>query len=415
MGCVDMRFATLYIPEFPVWAVQLFEPALAQRDLLVQLSGKVAARSERLRAAGIEKGWAIERARAQAPEALLRTHPGVRTQLAWEVALRSLNAITPWLEAGVAGDFVHRATDRETRQGVDALAPEGLAVLGFIADPISTVVARRLRARIGVAGDRATSLLAALSADHATACIVAPGEERAFLDRLPLRWLGGTGILDSTCQRLAWLGFHSVGAIARLTPAQMRAQFPDGRVLCALTRGDDRRPVSLFLPPPSVRVEHQAIMPLREPGEWEPVLRHLLRQAVGQLGERDARMVTLSLSTGHRRRMSRRLCREATSDARTLWIITRLAMLDIAASMEEGVETFTLTLEGLVRAAPRQERLWGEERTAFEKALADVEKRLPGLSLRVVGVDENAYLPEEAFQLLPIAAPSTTMSRGKFP
>jgi hypothetical protein len=415
-----MRFATLYIPDFPVWAVRFFEPGLREHEVLVQLSGKVVARSDRLRAEGIERGQAIDRARAHAPDAMVRAHPGVRVRLAWEIVLRWLNTLTPWLETSVSGAFVYRPTDRTLRSEVDALANEGVAVMTLVGDVDPHDVARRLHARVGVADDRATSLLAALSAERSSARVVMSGQEQALREQLAIGWLEGAGISAETRERLAWLGFHSIASIGRLSAAQILAQFTEGRALIALTRGGDVRPVLLFNPPPSIRGEHVALNALREPAEWEPVVRRLLLDALGRLGERDAQMLTVSMSAGRVTRTSRRLCHEPTSDVRTLGFIAELALADVTrgleacpSALENGVDEVVVVLEGLVASAGQQQRLWEEERDIFEKALTHVEKRLPGLSLRIIGVDSDSYLPEEAFQLVSAALPLPPIARKR--
>ena len=423
-----MRFATLYISDFPVWVVELFEPSLRGRDIIVQLSGRVAARSERLAEAGIQREWAIERARAQAPDATVRAHPGARTRLAWDLILEALTRRTPWVEPRLSGEFIHVPTEARLRARIDALGEEGMAVLGLEAregrhdahsarscDPGLDVqaLARAVRARVGVAGDRATSFLAALQAPHGSALVVPDRDSATFRGHTPLALTEAAGISPDTCERLRWLGFHTVGQLRRLTPIQLRAQLSEGDALHALGRADDRRPVSLFVPPPSVHAEHSAVTRLVEPGEWEPLVDALLLQCMTRLENRDVQMVRVSMSAGAKQRAVRRLSHEPTSDLRGLTMLARMATRDVAPYFPEGVDGVVVTLEGLVPAIRRQALLWGEERATLNRALEALEKRVPGASLRVVGLDADAYLPEEAFQLLPIAAASPPRPRAR--
>ena len=413
-----MRFATLYIRDFPVWVIEQLEPALCGHDIIVQQSGRVAARSERLEATGIACGWPIERARAQAPDAIVRAHPGPRTRLAWDLLIEALATRTPWVEPALSGVFITRAAGngagalRSPRPGsvtasqaLDTSLNEGIAVLAPV-DIDPHALARWARASVGVADDRATSFLAALSARPGKACAVPDKEATRFRQRLPLGLLSAAGVSASALERLGWLGFKTLGQLERLSLAQLRAQLPEGEALHALGRTDDRRPVAMHRPAPSVRLEHAEDSPLEEPGAWLPVIDGLVVRAVLQLERQDAQMVRVCLRCGGPWRSARRLSHEPTSDARALSMLARLALRDLTPRFVEGADGFAVVLEGLVPAASRQALLWGNERATLARALAALEQRIPGASMRVADFDADAYLPEEAFHLVSLAPPT---------
>ncbi len=433
-----MPFTILFILDFPVWTVQLFESALKTRDVLVQLGGRVVARSERLRAEGVARGWSIERARARFPEAQVRLHPGPRIRLAWDLALAWIHTLTPWMESGLHANFVHRPGDASTRRDVEALAEEGIAVLNLGKGVDASRVAHRLRARIGIAGDRASAWLAAMSAGP-TSVLDVCGEEESFRRGLPIHWLATLGIGIDTLERLAWLGFHTVGQIARMTPLQLQAQFSEGRALSALLHERDTRTVQPFVLPPSIRAEYEAPEPMLEPAEWEPVLHHLSTVVVKRLSgeqpppqasfklplpphnpirataicelQQQAQMVTVGMTGNRQVKTSRRISHAPTSEFQKIWPLAQLAARDASATIHHGIDHISVTLEGLVRPTAHQELLWDEKRASLERAVAEVERRQPGTSLRVVGFDADAYLPEEAFQLVPVTVVQRTRNR----
>lgn len=383
-----MRFAVLYVPDFAAWALQHLDPSLQDADLLVHAAGRVVARSEGLRAV-VAPGWAVERAQALAPEARVRPLHAARVALAWEILLEDLHEKTPWMEpcrvpaSPLVGDDKVLVTLRfcDERDAVDAAA--------------------RLRARVGVADDRATALLAAVSAAPVHPQAIAPGQGRAFRDGLPLHFLRPAGIALHTVERLFWLGFRTVGSIARLTPRQTVAQFEDGAALRDLVEGRGEAPVATFLPPPRVVAAHLPEDALREPGEYEPVLQHLLERAVAGLGEWQARIVGVQLLCGDRAYSARRVTHEPTACPRRLGILARLAGAEAcplggAEMGSRGIDRVTLSLGGLSRPRPEQACLW-KERDSVRRAVDAVEIRFPGSALRLVARDPEAYLPEEAY------------------
>ncbi|MBV9100570.1 MAG: hypothetical protein JOZ46_11610 [Candidatus Dormibacteraeota bacterium] len=90
---------------------------------------------------------------------------------------------------------------------------------------------------VGVAGSRLVARLAALRSEPGRIRRVRGGEEAGFLAPLPLESLP----LDpAVAARLAAFGLDCLGAVARLSPAELQRQFgPDGALVHRLVRGED--------------------------------------------------------------------------------------------------------------------------------------------------------------------------------
>ncbi|HXE73021.1 MAG TPA: hypothetical protein VNO81_10205, partial [Candidatus Nitrosotenuis sp.] len=280
-----MLLGACYIPDFPVWALRFLEPSLRSRELIVVSGGRVVARSQGPRRLGVEVGWPAERARALAPQALVRVDPGPALELAAEELLAELNRLTPWIEPVSAGQVV----------------------LGLDRPAEARPLARRLGLQIGLAEDRDTALLAALQAAPGQVLALAEEQGQAFRQGFPLARLVEIGISPRTVERLEWLGFPTVGSLARLSEAQLTRQFPEGARLHRMVRGADRRPVALYSPPPALTLAVDLDPPQLEPGLAEAALVHLLDQAIERLEGRVAGTLTVGLQAGEQATASRRV------------------------------------------------------------------------------------------------------------
>lgn len=151
--------------------------------------------------------------------------------------------------------ILHSLTERVEQLSIDE------AFLDVSARPESAPdLAAQLQARIrrelglpcslGVAANKLVAKIATdvgkaavNSGDYPNAIqIVPPGEERIFLDPLPSRALWGVG--PKTAEKLAELGIHTIGDIARSTPGLLESRFgKNGRDLVVRAHGIDAREV----------------------------------------------------------------------------------------------------------------------------------------------------------------------------
>lgn len=368
---MSLPFACLLVTSFLVWAWRREEPALADRELLVAEGGRVLEASARLRQLGVEPEQALERARALAQEhgceLETRPHPGLRAELAWESLLTEVNSRTPWLES--------------LRPGLAMARLEPSAALG-------------LALRIGIGEERSLAYLAALAAQEGDLVVVPPGQEQAFRDQFSVVRLQEAGVSQDTVQNLLWLGFPRLGDLARLNDRQVRARFPEGELLLELARGQDRRAVPLYQPPPEAAACLESLEPWQEPPE--AALRHLLEQAVGLLEGRRARWFTLVCERPDGERLQARFgLHQATASLRRLWPPVQQVLLRLWRPGLE-VERLQLALGGLVASARVQGSLWNT-RCPRQVLARAAQVRCPGQLMTVDLHHPQAYLPEECW------------------
>jgi len=100
-----------------------------------------------------------------------------------------------------------------------------------------------LSAALGVATNKLLAKIASEQDKPAGLTVVRPGAEAAFLAPLPLRALWGVG--PATARKLAEMGVTTIGELAAVPEAELRARFGQhGRQMARQSRGIDERPVT---------------------------------------------------------------------------------------------------------------------------------------------------------------------------
>ena len=134
---------------------------------------------------------------------------------------------------------------------------------------------------VGISG---TKYVAKVASDYGKPdglTIVAPERARAWLAPLPVARLWGAG--PKMQQRLAALGFHTIGDVAAAEPAFLAEQLGRaGTVFAALARGEDPRHVQASRRSKSIGSERTLAADISAPSE----LRHHLRAAAAAVGRR---------------------------------------------------------------------------------------------------------------------------------
>ncbi|HWG86127.1 MAG TPA: hypothetical protein VNT60_11670 [Deinococcales bacterium] len=381
--------AAVLVPDLPAWAAHAADPGLDDATVIVLDGGRVLGMDRAAREAGVRPGDARGRARALCPEAALVPHDAPRVQAAWENAVSLAYTRTPFLDPARPGLMYAGQLSREEAEGL-------------VLD---------LRASVGLAQSRGTALLAALRAGGEHALSIA--DEAGFLEAVSTSVLAGAGVPAWVVERLELFGLRTLGQVARLTPRQLTAQFgQDARRVLELARGEDRASVALYRAPDEPEARYEFELPALEPAEWDPVLRHLLEEAAGKLGERLARTLTVGVKTAAGEATARRVLREPAREARALLTPAALALTEAVTPGEE-VLALRVTLGGVFRPVPTQASLFAVlQRPGVRAAVDLVEGRFPGLLGRMQVVDEAAYLPEQRFRFLPLAdAPSEPPAR----
>jgi DNA polymerase-4 len=127
--------------------------------------------------------------------------------------------------------------------------------------------------------------------------VVAPGGELAFLHPLPVRALWGVG--PATFERLSRLGIRTVGDLAAIDPAAVRASVgtAHGNHLIELAHAHDDRPVESHAQAKSIGHEETFATDLHEPAELRRELVRLADAVAGRLRAHGvgARTITLKV------------------------------------------------------------------------------------------------------------------------
>ena len=206
--------ACLLIPGFELRAALRARPRLALVPAALApeageepLLGPVTAAAE---AAGVKPGMRLGEALATCPSLVLVDRDPAAVEKEWEDVLRRLE------DTGFAVDPVEKGTVVFETNGVERLyggvqpaLQRALAAVGSTWDP-----------RIGAANRRFTALAAASVARPGQILLVAPKEEEAFLEPLPLSLLPMT---SNRYAELEGLGLRSLGELRRLPPARSRS------------------------------------------------------------------------------------------------------------------------------------------------------------------------------------------------
>lgn len=253
--------------------------------------GVIASCSYAARALGVRSAMPTSRA--------LRLCPGLivlppRHRLYSEVSkqvMERLGQLTPLLEQisideaflditdlGGSPERIARDLQARLRDELGLPASIGIASTKLVAKIAAEVGKKAALSRTPSAG------LPSAQAEIGPPCaltIVPPGEEAAFLAPLPADMLWGVG--PKTAARLAELGIHTIGDIARWPEADLIRLFGEhGRALWRHARGVDERPIVTEYETKSISQETTFARDVRD----DRILLSTLRELAGQVGRR---------------------------------------------------------------------------------------------------------------------------------
>jgi protein ImuB len=371
------RLAAVVVEPFPLWLAERRDPTLARTPLAACEGERILHANPAARRWGIDRGMRLTGARLRAPG--LQLAPCDEPDLAqgWRELASELRGWTPWLDASRRGRAFVRVEEAE-----------------------AAAIAERLGARVGVADDLETAELAALAARPGQARVVAAGAERAFLDRLPLRFLRGVGMGEGELTRLGWLGLATAGDLARWTATQVRAYLTEaGEALLPYLHGPRRRRLAPWTSPMVLRRTLAFERPLFEPGDLEPALDHLARSLALDLRGRAARHVTVATEGGGGARRASRLAKRPLRGSGQIRQQALFALRDTGAAAA-GIDGLTIELAAPERLAEAA-GLW-DARRQREGAIDTVLERYPHALVRVGWGDPHAPAADLAWRWLPL-------------
>ncbi len=234
------RTMVVWCPDWPV--MPMLEGLPAGTPAAVLDKGQVLACSPGARREGVRRGMRRRDAQSRCPELVLDEHRPEADARAFEVVLAAIEELSP----GVA----------PLRPGLCALRVPARFYGGEA--EAGAVIAERLvglgiwDVRLGVADGLFAAEQASRRALAQDCLVVGPGESAAFLADLPVETLDD----PSLAGLLRRMGLTTVGAFARLSPADVHTRFGGhGELLHRLARGLDPHPVSRRAVPPELEAE----------------------------------------------------------------------------------------------------------------------------------------------------------------
>ncbi|HTT74551.1 MAG TPA: DNA polymerase Y family protein [Candidatus Binataceae bacterium] len=352
---------------FPLAAVMRANPALRDQPLaIVRAPERTKQRGQPLyyphselvevgplgRQAGVRIGMTVAQARALLPDLVISHRVAAAEQSAVDALTDVAESISPLAEEGAPGQVWVDLTGSQQfyRYTLKSADPE----MDELAEGLETAIGEELvrrSARIGLAaavGIGSSKELAAMAARCGGVRVVAAGQEREFLDWLPLDLIApGDGGRDSFTAALKRLGIRRLGELARLEPRAIGSRFGNrGVELARLARGEGtarltvRARTEIF----SESVELDYGIESLEPLSF--VLRGILTQLAERLQVRGlaAGAMALSLGLANHRRDERRIAVAApTVEVPALWTLINLNLENVPPPA--AVETIRLTIE----------------------------------------------------------------------
>jgi protein ImuB len=285
------------VPELPLAAELRASPQLAGRPLAVASGAgpraEIVAVSPEAAARGVRRIATVAHARALCAQLCVRVASPALERAARAALLDAALSVSPRaaLAPPVSGSFAAEGCAFADASGVAALFRSERGFATALAES-----ARRLglKASVALASSQGTARLAARRLAAGEVCVLAPGEERAWLARLPLDLLDPD---DAVAEALARFGVRSVRDLLALPRRGLGTRLgPRVLELVALARGEAQEP-PLPAPEPARLVE---AADLESPVErLEPlgfVLQALLSRLLARLEARRLACSELSLA-----------------------------------------------------------------------------------------------------------------------
>lgn len=358
------------------------DPSLAGKPFAVggrpEERGVVASCSYAARQYGIHSAMPMSQALRRCPALIIVPSHFAAYRAASAEVMARLKALTPLVEQISIDEAFLDVTALETPGTILARQLQR-AIREELALPCSLGVATnklvaKIATDVGKAGAKTGAAPYAL-------CIVPPGTEAAFLAPLPTRALWGIG--PRTAERLAALGIHTIGELARTPVLDLIRRFGKyGTDLAKHARGEDERPIQVTHIAKSLSKERTFAQDVQE----ETLLRRTLQEQAGEVARALQRKgfrgatITLKLRWADFTTLTRQISLPAPTDQEA--IITSAALRLFAQTWQAGrpVRLIGVGVSGF-RSESAQMSLWEmitpveEKRQQVEAALAQVRAR----------------------------------------
>lgn len=233
---MNKRIACVLIPDFPL-VVQLREqPELSDKPVIlvenpnsrsIVLHANIPAANE-----GVESGMTVVQATNICPELFVLIRDTKKEQYRFEELLRSLQNFSPHVEQAKSGVAYLDVWGFKRKYPKEKNLAEQL---------ISFVRVQNYPIRLGIAGNKFTSLVGASISPIYSYTVIPRGTEKEFLKTQPIQLLP---IDQEQYERLYRLGIRTMGQFVILPDQEVAERFgSEGTHLLKLARGEDDDPI----------------------------------------------------------------------------------------------------------------------------------------------------------------------------
>ncbi|MBZ0300541.1 MAG: hypothetical protein K8J31_12405 [Anaerolineae bacterium] len=390
--------ACVFLPEFAITVARASEPSTSTQPLMLSAEKRkrplVYAASVKARAVGVTPGMSLTRARALCPDAAILPVIYSRLQQAADDLLVRCSRFTDRLE--ISQD--HSAMLWADLRNIPL--PEAVKQAQALCDDLgnNTVYATA----IGLAANKFTAQVAAVTADLGQIQSVTPGKEAAFLAPFPLSRLA---VGPTLVYQFRILGLHTLGQFAALPNAAVNEHFGTvGQQLYERAHGNDPRPVAAYI----ARLVEGWTQSF-EPGvEDRQILERALYTAAQTLAERLKRKNLasgqLNLLIHLDNRQTLELHHEPREDVMTVFSLsTELLRLLKDAVIAGPVVGLEVVLSDLHEPAPYQLDFFGKlfaDQSSIDTVANRLQPRYRTSDFYTVKPQpHSSYIPEQCFIL----------------
>ena len=327
--------------------------------------GVVSAASYEARRFGVHSAMPLRTAYGLCPHGVFLPVDGRKYQAVSRDVMTILRSFTPLVEpVSIDEAFLDVAAS-------EALFGDGPAIAVAIKARVAGEVG--LTASVGVA---TTKLVAKIGSDLRKPdglVIVQPGDERAFLDPLPISRLWGVG--EKTAEALAQYGVRTIGDLARLPDDLLVRRFgKQGASLGARARGVDPNPVGGGDPAKSIGHEHTFDVDTSDPDVIERTLLGMADGVASRLRSAGLKAGTIQVKirdSSFRTITRQRTLADPTDLTEPIWQIAR----DLARPELRGLRVRLLGVSASNLGERRQLGMFEDEPSAGDPVPTDRRRR----------------------------------------
>ncbi len=235
---MNKRTACMLIPKFPLVVQLRDQPELHEEPVTLAENpsdrSKVLHTNVRAADQGVSLGMTVVQAKNVCPELCVLIKDAKKEQLKFDELLRKLQRLSPFIEEANPGiAYLDASGLKRTYPQEKDLTEELISFVRFQGYPV----------RVGMAGNKFTSLVGASISENYSYTIVPEGKEKKFLQLQSIQLLP---IGQDLYEKFYRLGIKTLGQFAILPDQEVAERFgSEGVRLLKLTRGQDDEPLKL--------------------------------------------------------------------------------------------------------------------------------------------------------------------------